>query len=146
MTTAIKQRSYRPTESKYKGRAHDMFVTYDLDERTRGGATATYPKVKRVYIAGDVKHWMAGTMGKRSGREVLGMRIEYEQTRTGYRRKGYQAERGQTAYEVALASVPATSQRFVQIVEVPVEARNIHFYTDVRQLLAKYGHALQRVR
>jgi len=55
MTTTTKQRSYRPTESKYKGGAHDMFVTYDLDERTRGGGTATYPKVKRVYIAGEVK-------------------------------------------------------------------------------------------
>ena len=54
MTIAIKQRSYRPTESEYKGGAHDMFVTYDLDERTRDGATATYPKVKRV----DIADWM----------------------------------------------------------------------------------------
>jgi len=74
------------------------------------------------------------------------VRIEYEQSRTRYRRKGYKAERGQTAYEVAPASVPATSQRFVQIVEVPVEARNVHFYTDAGQLPAKYRHALQRVR
>ena len=146
MTTTTKQRSYRPTESEYKGGAHDMFVTYDLDERTRGGATATYPKVKRVYIAGEVKDWTVGTMQKRSGREVHGVRIEYEQTRTSYRRKGYQAERGQTAYEVAPASVPATSQRFVQIVEVPVQARNVHFCTAAGQLSAKYRQAMQRVR
>jgi len=146
MTTAIKQRAYRPTESEYKGGAHDMFVTYDLDERTRSGATATYPKVKRVYIAGEVKHWMVGTVRKRSGREVHGVRIQYEQTRAGYRRKGYQAERDQTAYEVAPASVPATSQRFVQIVELPIKARNVHFCSDAGQLPAKYRHASQRVR
>jgi len=145
MTTAIKQRSYRSTESEYKGGAQDMFVAYDLDERTRGGGTATYPKVKRVYIAGEVKDWMVGTVQKRSGREVHGVRIEYEQTRASYRRKGYQG-RDQTAYELAPASVPATSQRFVQIVELPIKARNVHFCTDAKQLPAKYRHALQRVR
>src|SRR5271157_5536354 len=76
---------YRPTESKYKGGAHDMFVTYDLDERTRGGDTTTYPKVKRVYIAGEVKDWIAGAVRKRTGREVPGVRIEYEQSRKRYR-------------------------------------------------------------
>ncbi len=44
------------------------------------------------------------------------------------------------------ASVAATSQRFVQIAEVPVEARNVNAYIDRGQLPAKYRHALQRVR
>ena len=118
----------------------------DLDERTRGGGTATYPKVKRVYIAGEVKDWIAGIVRKRTGREVHGVRIEYEQSRKRYRRKGYKAERGQTAYEVAPASIAATSQRFVQIVEVPLKARNVFFYSDAGQLPAKYRHALLRVR
>ena len=26
---------YRPTESKYKGGAHEMYVTYDLEQETR---------------------------------------------------------------------------------------------------------------
>src|SRR5215510_13023657 len=96
MTTAATNRRYRPTESKYKGGAHEMYVTYDLKQKTRGGGSALYPKVKRVYIAGDVKHWRVGNVRKKSGRQVHGMRIEYEQSRRGYRRQGYEAERGTT--------------------------------------------------
>ena len=48
-------RPYRPTESKYKGGAHEMYITYDLKQKTRGGESRLYPKVKRVYIAGDIK-------------------------------------------------------------------------------------------
>jgi hypothetical protein len=48
---------YRPTESRYKGGAQEMYVTYDLQQKTRGGGQALYPKVKRVYIAGEVKDW-----------------------------------------------------------------------------------------
>jgi hypothetical protein len=122
-----------------------MFVTYDLEQKTRGG-TATYPKVKRVYIAGEVKDWRAGTVQKKSGREVHGVRIEYEQSRARHRRKGYTAGRGATTYEVAPASVPATSQRFAQVVEVPQKARNVHFYTGRGELPEQYRSALQRVR
>ena len=39
MTQATKHR-YRPTEAKYKGRAEEMFVTYDLSQETRGGGPA----------------------------------------------------------------------------------------------------------
>ncbi|HVZ39409.1 MAG TPA: hypothetical protein VHI13_09040 [Candidatus Kapabacteria bacterium] len=49
------ERRYRSTESKYKGGATEMYVTYDLDQKNRGGSSSTRPKVKRVYIAGDVK-------------------------------------------------------------------------------------------
>ena len=42
----------------------------------RGGGHALYPKVKRVYIAGDIKDCKAGTVQKRSGRQVRGVRIE----------------------------------------------------------------------
>jgi hypothetical protein len=41
-------KGYRRTESKYKGVAHEMYVTYDLEQTTRGGHSAMYPKVKRV--------------------------------------------------------------------------------------------------
>ena len=35
--TAATHQDYRSTESKYKGGAHEMYVTYDLEQRTRGG-------------------------------------------------------------------------------------------------------------
>src|SRR5260370_15894772 len=101
---------YRPTEAKYKGGAHEMYVTYDVDQKTRSGQSAVYPKVKRVYIAGDVKGWKAGAHHKRTGREVHGVRIEYEQRRQGYWRKSYAAQRGMTGYSVQSASVGPTAQ------------------------------------
>jgi hypothetical protein len=146
MTTTARKNRYRPTESKYKGGAQQMYVTYDVKQKTRGGGSETYPKVKRVYIAGAVKGWKAGTIQKRSGREVRGVRVEYEQSRQRYHRKRYTAERGKTTYQVAPAAVGPTSQRFVQVVEVPPDARNVHFYTDRRKLPAKYQHAVQHVR
>jgi hypothetical protein len=137
---------YRPTESQYKGGAQEMYVTYELDQATRGGGQAIYPKVRRVYIAGEVKHWTAGQVTKRSGRAVNGVRIEYEQTRRSYRRQGYRARRDSTDYEVAPAAVAPSHQRFVKVVEVPEAARNIHFYADEKRLPARYRSALQAVR
>ena len=88
MTSAAARDDYRPTESKYKGGAHEMYVTYDLEQKTRGDQSAVYPKVKRVYIAGHVKDWKTGVVRKKTGRQVHGVRIEYEQERAGYRRRG----------------------------------------------------------
>src|SRR2546426_949737 len=104
MTQAIKHR-YRATEAKYKGRAQEMYVTYDLPQQTRGGGRALYPKVQRVYIAGQLKDWHVGTFPRRTGKEVHGVKIDYEQSRAGYRRKGYTATRGGTRYHVAPAKV-----------------------------------------
>lgn len=56
MTNTTSKQRYRPTEAKYKGGAHEMYVTYDLEQQTRRGS-AIYPKAKRVYIAGDVQDW-----------------------------------------------------------------------------------------
>jgi hypothetical protein len=137
---------YRPTESKYKGGAEEMYVTYDLKQKTRSGDTRLYPKVKRVYIAGDVKDWKIGDVKKKSGRTVHGVAIEYEQSRKGTRRKGFTAERGKTHYAVRPASVEGTSQHFRQVQEVPKDAQNIHFYSNARKLPARYQSALQDVR
>jgi hypothetical protein len=71
-----------------------MYVTYDLEQKTRGGGSATYPKVKRVYIAGHVKDWKSGHVQKRTGREVRGVQIEYQQSCSGHRRQAYSAARG----------------------------------------------------
>ena len=145
MTTKTSTR-YRSTESKYKGGAHEMYVTYDLKQRTRGGDEKLYPKVKRVYIAGDVKDWKVGTMKKRSGKTVHGVAIEYQQSRAGYQRSGFSAARGSTRYAVKPSSVGGTAQKFRQVLEVPQDAQNIHFYANAQKLPAKYKSALQNVR
>jgi hypothetical protein len=141
-----KKRSYKPTESKYKGGAQEMYVTYDLEQETRGDKTALYPKVKRVYIAGDVKDWEAGKVKKRTGRKVSGVAIEYEQTREGYRRSGYTAERDGTTYKVKPTAVEGSSQQFRKVVEIPEDAQNVRFYTKPEKLPKKYQSALQDVR
>ena len=63
MTHAATQH-YKTTESKYKGGATEMYVTYDLWQATRGDSSALYPKVKRVYIAGHVTDWHVGTLSR----------------------------------------------------------------------------------
>jgi hypothetical protein len=144
--TGTASSGYRPTEAKYKGGAHEMYVTYDLEQQTRGAHPAVYPKVKRVYIAGDVTGWKAGAVEKRTGRRVHGVRIEYRQGRQGYQRRSYTAHRGATRYAVGAASVGPTAQSFVQVVEVPQRARNVHFYPVPGSMPGKYREALQRVR
>jgi hypothetical protein len=146
MQATLAKRRYRPTASKYKGGAHEMYVTYDLEQKTRSDGSAIYPKVKRVYIAGQVLDWKVGVVKKKSGREVYGVQIHYEQSRKGYHRKGYTAHHGKTMYESSPASVGATSQKFAQVIEVPERAGNVRFYTDIGKLPASYRHALQRVR
>jgi hypothetical protein len=137
-------RQYKSTESKYKGGAQDMYVTYDISQDTASGRQATYPKVKRVYVSGQVKSWKVGTFANRAGRQVHGVKIDYEQTRAGYSRKPYAAQRGHTDYKVSPARVGGGRSQFSKIVEVPADARNIHFYKD--KLPAKYQTARQRVR
>jgi len=141
-----KKKTYKATESKYKGGAQEMYVTYDLEQETRGNKTAMYPKVKRVYIAGDVQDWESGKVKKRSGRKVSGVAIEYEQTREGYHRKGYAAKRDGTTYKVKPTDVEPSSQQFRKVVEVPEDAQNVRFYSNPGKLPKKYQSALQDVR
>jgi hypothetical protein len=143
MTHAATHR-YKTTESKYKGDAKEMYITYDLWQATRGDRQALYPKVKRVYIAGHVKDWHVGTFAKRTGKKVHGVKIEYEQSRAGYTRQGYTATRGDTRYHVPPTQVRKSAARFAQIVEVPEEAQNVQF--QVEELPQKYRDALQDVR
>ena len=136
--------AYKATETRYKGGAKDMFVTYDISQMTRGGHNATYHKVKRVYIAGTVKTWHLGTFSNRAGRPVHGIKIEYEQRRAGYSRKPYGARRGSTTYRVSPARVSRGVSNFSKIVEVPPAARNIRFHRG--NLPRQYQSALQAVR
>jgi hypothetical protein len=143
MTTAAKHH-YKATESKYKGGAEEMYVTYDVRQETRAGSQALYPKVQRVYIAGQVKDWQVGQFAKRTGRKVRGVKIDYEQSRAGYERKGYTAQRAGTSYRVTPTKVAGGRSHFSKIVEVPKEAQNVHFYAG--KLPWKYQDALQKVR
>jgi hypothetical protein len=121
-----------------------MYITYDLEQRTRGKSTALYPKVKRVYIAGDVKDWCVGTFTKKSGRTVHGLKIDYAQGRQGYQRQAYRATRNTTTYAVSPAKIGKSTSTFSQIVEVPLDAQNLRF--SGKKLPAKYRTALQHVR
>ena len=123
-----------------------MYVTYDLKQKTRGNRAALYHKIKRVYIAGDVTNWESGEVQKRSGRQVSGVLIDYKQTRAGHQRKEYTAQRAKTTYKVKPATVKGSSQRFRQVVEIPEDAQNVHFYTGAKKLPRKYQSALQDVR
>jgi hypothetical protein len=138
------QRRYRATEAKYKGGAQEMYITYDLEQSTRGDSTAVYPKVKRLYIAGDVKEWQVGDFTKKSGKRAHGVRIEYARRRAGYHRRGFTAHRGRTTYAVPPATIKPATQTFVQVVEVPKRARNVRFQAGV--LPERYQAALQDVR
>lgn len=146
MTEQRKPDDYRPTESKFKGGAKEMFVTYDLEQKTRGESTAMYPKVKRVYIAGDVTDWRVGRFTKQSGKEVFGVQVEYRQGREGYKRSGYTAERSDTGteYEVPPTKVEDSFSTYTQIVELPEDAQNVRFHA--KDLPEKYQDALQDVR
>ena len=140
------KRRYKPTESKYKGGAKEMYITYDLKQQTRGQGTAMHPKVKRVYIAGDVKDWKTGNVKKRSGQTVHGVEIQYKQTRAGYHRKGYTAKRDGTTYKVKPATIEGSSQEFRKVVEIPEGAQNVKLHTRSDKLPRKYHSALQDVR
>ncbi len=144
MAASTTSRHYKSTESKYKGGAREMYVTYDMSRATRSGKATSVPRVKRVYIAGKVKDWNIGNYAKRTGKRVHGVKIEYEQSRAAYNRKPYSARRKTTAYKVSGAHVGAGETKFVAVVEVPKDARNIHFYPN--RLPHKYASTLQHVR
>src|SRR6266536_5786465 len=104
MTDSAKH-PYKATETKYKGGAEEMYVTYDLPQKTVAGRKVQYPKVKRVYIAGKVKGWRLGEFAKRTGRKVWGVKVDYGQSRAAYERQGYQATRSGKPYTVSPAKV-----------------------------------------
>jgi hypothetical protein len=137
-------RPYKATAAQYKGGAAERYITYDLWQATRGERQALYPKVKRVYIAGNITDWRVGEFEKRSGKKVHGVKIAYEQRRAGYTRQEYTATRGTTRYRVSPAYVGESTARFAKIVEVPKEAQNVQFHTG--RLPEKYHGALQDVR
>jgi hypothetical protein len=144
MTSRTAEHGYRPTESKYKDGAKEAYIVYDLNQKTRGGGSALYPKVKRVYIAGHLKDWAVGDFTKKSGKVTHGVKIDYEQTRRGYHRRGFTATRMNRTYNVPPATVKPSTQSFTQVVEVPPDARNVRLQTG--ELPQRYREALQNIR
>ena len=142
----VQANRYRSTTSKYKGGAQEMYVTYDIRRETRSGSQTFFPKVKRVYIAGDIKNVKTGDVKKRSGRAVHGVMINYEQSRSAAGRRGFTAQRGRTSYAVKPSHMPGSRQTFTKVVEIPGDARGVHFYRNSKQLPAKYKSALQDIR
>jgi hypothetical protein len=137
--------SYRSTEAKFQGGAKEHYVTYDMEQKTRSGH-ALYHKVKRVYVAGEVIRWQAGSdLRKRTGKIVNGVRIEYRRARKAYSRRAYKMRRGGTEYPVMPGHIGQSELHVAQIVEVPAKARNIRFHTAA-DLPDVYKQALQNVR
>lgn len=135
---ATTRSTYRPTESQYKNGAREMYVTYDLARRAQSGG-ASVPKVKRVYIAGDVADWRVGTFAKRTGKKVRGVKIEYRQSRSAYKRSPRATSSSTEPVKVARGA-----SRFTKVVEVPKTAENVRFHAG--RLPRKYQSALQSVR
>jgi hypothetical protein len=111
-------------------KSEELFITYDVHQKTTNGHNAVFPRVKRVSIAGQVQNWDVGTIEMRSGRTAHGVRIEYEQSRKGYTR----TRAGEESH------VPPGVSLFTKVVEVPERALNIALHEELPE---RYRQALQ---
>jgi len=144
---AAPHEGYRPAEAKYKGGAEEIYVTYDIEQKTRGGGHALNAKVKRVYIAGHLLDCRLGSDWRnRMGRRVHGLRIDYERSRAGYRRAACTATRGGVACDAPPTRTAAAKQRFTRIVELPEKAVHVRFYRPNKRMPGKHMSAPQAVR
>ncbi len=101
----------------------EMYITYDLAQRTRGGGTAIYPKVKRVYIPGDIVEWAVGRFRKRSGRVVYGVKITYQVRDESAQRAG---PNGRTLVDARSSARPGpAARRYTQVIDLPDAARSV---------------------
>lgn len=105
-----------------------------------------YPKVRRVYIAGKVKGSQIGTFEKRSGKQVHGVKIVYEQSPFRPRTQG--VHRPPWRYPVPRAGGAGRDagrrSSFSKIIELPGDAQGVQFHTG--KLPKRYRDALQDVR
>jgi hypothetical protein len=108
----------------------EMYITYELAQRTRGGGSAIFPRVKRVYIPGDVVEWGVGRFRKRSGRMVHGVRITYRMRDGAAPEEPRKAPRSTTNTAGGDTSAPA--RRFTQVIDLPDAARNVQLHEAQR--------------
>jgi hypothetical protein len=124
------RRQYNPLKSAYKGGTDQLFVTYEIDGLDGHSSDEdSYPQVTRVYLSGDLCDWEIGTFRTRSGAEVFGVKIEYQQTHERYRVRD-----AHEVYEDA-----ANGRRYTKIIEIPAQATNIELRSELPD---RYRHAL----
>ena len=111
--------AYKPSESRYDRGGRVTYLVYESPQKLRDGKTQDRPRVKRLYLPGDssdVELEGPTTLEKRSGREVHGVALHYNN-----RQAATSAQRGQTRYKV-----PARKAERTKIVELPEQARHVH--------------------
>lgn len=121
-----------PCACAYIGGADQMFVTYELELGPDAGEDGSCPQVTRVYLSGDLCSWEIGTFKTRSGAEVYGVKIEYQQTHETYRARDLDTE-----YESA-----ADTRRYTKIIEVPRAATTIELRAELPD---RYRQALHQL-
>lgn len=144
MASSSSQHEIRAEQPRYPTTVSDLYVTYDIEEVTASGQRTLEPHARRVSIGGEVREWQVGDFRRRSGREVHGIRIHYEQSRKGYLRDGFTATRGGITYEVPSTDVEPGTSMFTHIVELPVRARNVQLHRGA--LPRRYREALRVTR
>jgi len=125
---------YRPTEYPRVGKGRYYYISYLSLDRVRGGKKRWKPHVKKVYISGKLVAHRTGQVVKRSGRVVKGIEFSYVNTRRGYHRKGFAAQRNKTLYTVPPTRVKRSELIVRKVVELPSDAKNIKITTNKREV------------
>jgi len=111
-----------------------MFVTYEIDAVQLGADCDDddcCAQVTRVYLPGDLCDWEIGVFKTRSGADVFGVKIEYQQTHECSRVRDQDTE-----YECA-----ADTLRYTKIIELPRSATAIELRAELPD---RYRQALHR--
>ena len=106
---------YRKTEYPRVGPGKYYYILYENLEQVRSGKKVVKPRVKRVYISGKLVRTERGSVRKRTGEIVKGVKFSYKNTR-----KSLSAKRGATKYHVKKAEMIVE-----KVVELPRNAMNI---------------------
>jgi len=124
--------------------AHEMYVTYDVEDKSRGQSRVD-SVVKPIYVSGRVREWRASVARNRTGQDVYGVLIKLEQEHKSRRKKMYLVRGGRIS-PILPASVYRAVDSYTQMVELPVDARNVKVYESGAAMPLKYQRALQRGR
>ena len=120
---------YRPSEYRYAGSGKYYYITYKHLETLRNGKRAYKPRAKRVFISGKLLSHKLGTWKNRYGKRIYGIKFEYENTRVGYHRRGFSAQRGRTKYKVSPARVGKARMTVTKIVTMPHNIKTVKITT-----------------
>jgi hypothetical protein len=110
--------SYPKSEERYAGGGQVKYLVYHSPQPLRTGETQERTRVKRLYFpanAKDIKVDGPGTVEKRTGTRVHGVKVHYQ-----YKLGGTTAHRGKTTYKV-----PERWADRTKVVELPQGAKDI---------------------